>query len=172
MSVVLIIFLTIVGLVTASFLLIVFRGAPFIPSHKNQVRRAFAELYPLSDIDTVLDLGSGTGTVLSVAREHRARALGYELNPVLWTESCLSFQKDPGVEIKLVDYNGVSRLPEDVTVVYAFSTSRSIDAIGKKLAQWSKHQDLTFISYGFTLTGQKPDKTVGPMHLYHFPRKA
>ncbi len=156
----------------ASFLLIVVRGAPYIPSHKKQVRRAFSELYPLKETDRILDLGSGTGTVLNVAREYSARALGYELNPVLWAGSRMALQNDTHIEIELKDYNRVTKLPSDVTVVYAFTTSRSINTIARKLEQWSEHQDLDFISYGFTIEGHEADKTVGPMHLYHFSHKA
>ncbi|MEO5690923.1 MAG: hypothetical protein ABIQ64_01935 [Candidatus Saccharimonadales bacterium] len=158
--------------VVASFLLVVVRGAPYIPSHKKQVRRAFSELYNLKDSDRVLDLGSGTGTVLQVAREYGALALGYELNPVLWAGSKAALQNDTRIVIELKDYNRVAKLPKDITIVYAFTTSRSINTIGKKLEQWSTHQDLYFISYGFTIDGREADKTVGPMHLYHFPKKA
>ncbi len=172
MSVVPVIVFTLPFVLIASFLLVVVRGAPYIPSHKKQVRRAFSELYSLNDTDRILDLGSGTGTVLNVAREYGARALGYELNPVLWAGSRMALQSDKNISIELKDYNRVTKLPEDVTVVYAFTTSRSINTIGKKLEQWSTHQDLHFISYGFTLEGRTADKTVGPMHLYHFPRKA
>lgn len=158
--------------VIASFALVVVRGAPYIPSHKKQVRRAFSELYELGKKDRVLDLGSGTGTVLTVAREFGAHALGYELNPVLWAGSRAAMQNDTRIEIELKDYNRITKLPPDVTVVYAFTTSRSINTIAKKLEQWSHYQDLQFISYGFTIEGQDPDKTVGPMHLYHFSKKA
>ncbi len=154
------------------FGLVVLRGAPYIPSHRSQVRRAFTELYTLSKHDRVVDLGSGDGTVLAIADECGAKALGYEINPILWLQCTLRFRNKPGIDTQLKDYNLIDALPRDVTVVYAFTTSRSIETIGKKLEQWSKSQELYFISYGFTFHDRKYDKKVGPMHLYHFSRKS
>lgn len=170
MSIVLLLFISLVVVIFACFLLVVFRGAPYLPSHRSQVRRAFSELYPLGSKDTVLDLGSGDGTILAVAREYDAGAIGYEINPILWIQSKIRFRNTAKVTIELKDYNGVENLPSNVTVVYAFTTSRSIDTIGRKLQKWGKHNNFVFISYGFTLTDRTPDKTVGPMHLYHFSR--
>lgn len=170
MSIVAIIFIIGSALIASCFLLVVFRGAPYIPSHRSQVRRAFTELYKLGSKDTVLDLGSGDGAVLAVAQEYKASAIGYEINPVLWIESKIRFRGKPRVSVELKDYNTIDDIPKDVTVVYAFTTSRSIDTIGRKLQQWSRDRTFVFISYGFTLTDRTPDKTVGPMHLYHFSK--
>ena len=145
------------------------RGAPYVPSHQKQLRRAFDELYKLSDRDVVVDLGSGDGVVLAVANEHGAKAVGYEINPLLWLGTTFRFWNKPGVAVKLRDYQTLQRLSKDVTVVYAYTTSHSIEGIGRLVEQWSREQELYFISYGFTLKTRKPVKTAGPMYLYNFP---
>ncbi len=166
-----IIFGVIATFLIVCFGLVVLRGAPYIPSHRSQVRRAFTELYELGKNDRVVDLGSGDGTVLAIASEYGAKALGYEINPILWLQCKFRFRNKPNISIELKDYNLIDALPSDVTIVYAFTTSRSIEAIGKKLEQWSRAKDLYFISYGFTFRDRKYAKKVGPMHLYHFPSK-
>ena len=61
-----------------------FFGAPYVPSRRRDVRRLFMNDYPLRSDDVVLDLGSGDGTVLRVIRQAGARAIGYELHPLLY----------------------------------------------------------------------------------------
>lgn len=158
--------LVIIGCLVVCFGLIVLRGAPYVPSHKKQLRRAFSELYQLSDSDVLVDLGSGDGVVLREARRSNARAIGYELNPLLVGLSRLLSFNDRGVTIRLRDYLSLDRLPAGVTVVYAFTTSRSIESIGRKCQHWSQGSQLYFISYGFKLRDQKPLRSIGPMHLY------
>ena len=60
-----------------------FMGAPYLPSHRRDVARAFDELYPLSSSDVLLDIGSGDGVVLRQASKRGARAIGYEIHPLL-----------------------------------------------------------------------------------------
>jgi hypothetical protein len=167
------IFLYIVGLVLfVSFGMIVFRGAPYVPTHRAQIATAFDELYPLSDKDYMVDLGSGDGVVLRAAADRGARALGYELNPVLVALCWLRFRRDRHVQVCFIDYQYVTTLPRDATVVYAFGTSLSIQRIARKLEQWSQDRTLYFISYGFTLEDRKPLKRSGPMSLYRFDLRA
>lgn len=149
---------------------VVFRGAPYVPSHQKQLRRAFGELYKLGDHDVLADLGSGDGAVMAMANERGAKVIGYEINPLLWLGTTLRFWNNSGAKVVLRDYQTLTQLPKDVTVVYAFTTSHSIEEIGRKLEQWSAHQELYFISYGFTLKSYTPVKTAGPMYLYRFPK--
>lgn len=158
----------IIGLLVASFGLITLRGAPYVPTHRRQLERAFDELYPLSSADTIVDLGSGDGVVCEVAARRDAAAIGYELNPFLVILSYVRLRKWRRVKIIAQDFMRLETLPADTTVVYAFTTAHSVEAIGRKLQQWSGERQLFFISYGFKLRDIMPIKSVGPMHLYEF----
>jgi len=58
-------------------------GVPFVPTGKKAGRRMF-ELAELEAGETVVDLGSGDGSLLIVAaRDFGAKAIGYEFNPWL-----------------------------------------------------------------------------------------
>ena len=59
-----------------------FFGAPYVPSHRKDVKRLFDELTPVGEGDTVLDIGSGDGLVLREASRRGARAVGYEIHPL------------------------------------------------------------------------------------------
>lgn len=148
---------------------VVFRGAPYVPSKKRDIKRAFADLYPLTDKDVLVDIGSGDGVVLRMAAKQGAKAIGYELNPLLVLVSRWLCRSYPAITITLADFWFVS-LPADTTVVYVFGESRDIHKMAKKVAREAKKQNkaIDFISYGFALRDQTPIKTVGPHHLYRF----
>jgi len=159
----------IVGVIVILFGLIVFRGAPYVPSQKRYVRQAFTELYPLSNKDVLVDIGSGDGIVLRQASERGARAIGYELNPLLVLLSRFLSRRDSKVCVILADF-WLTPLPEATTVVYAFSVSRDIKNMSKKIQREANrlHHPLRFIIFGNALAGREADNTVGAYRLYTF----
>lgn len=163
-----VLFWAVIGIVLL-FGVTVFRGAPYVPSKKRDLARAFDDLYALSAKDVVVDIGSGDGVVLREASRRSAQAVGYELNPILVLISRLLSRRDDRVVVHLADFWHVS-LPNDTTVVYTFGESRDIEKMARKVADEAARlkKQLYFISYGFRLQDQKPIRTVGAHHLYRF----
>ena len=158
------------GLVVLVFGVVVFRGAPYVPSRRNDVRRSFEELYPLSERDVVIDIGSGDGVVLREAAKRGARAVGYEINPILVLVSrLLSRSYGDRIGIYLVDF-WHKPLPDDVTVVYTFGDSRDIERMARKVSDEATRlkRAIYFISYAFKLKNHAPVKEVGAHILYRF----
>ncbi len=160
----------VIAIIVLCFGLVLLRGAPYVPTHRRQLERLFTEVHPLTASDVVVDLGAGDGVVLAVAAAHGARAIGYELNPLLWLFLQLRFWGRSSVRPRLADYNLLRRLPRDTTVVYAFTTSHSIETIGRKLGEWSQYQTIYFISYGFELAQKTPLRSRDGMHVYKFAK--
>lgn len=156
------------GLVLA-FGLVVFRGAPYVPSHRRQVVRAFNDLYELSDKDVVIDAGSGDGIVLRIASSKGARAIGYELNPILVLISRFLSRQDKKVRVQLGDF-WLTPLPLETTLVYGFLVSRDTDKMTRKLQQEVNRlrHPLYYISYGATLENYPSLRQVGAHYLYKF----
>lgn len=148
---------------------VVFRGAPYVPSRKKELAKAFDELYPLGRDDVLVDIGSGDGIVLREAAKRQARAIGYELNPVLVLVSRLLSRQQPLVETYLADFWFV-KLPPETTVVYVFGESRDITKMASKVADEARRlkKPLAFISYGFIVPNVKHVKKVGAYYLYRF----
>lgn len=148
---------------------VVFRGAPYVPSKRRDVKRALSELYPIDSSDVLVDIGSGDGVVLRAAAKQGAYAVGYELNPILVLISRWLCRKYTTITVKLADFWFTS-LPNNVTVVYVFGESRDINKMAKKVAREAIKQgrSIAFISYGFMLRDITPVKTVGSHHLYRF----
>ncbi len=146
---------------------VVFRGAPYVPSKKGDLVRAFDELYPVGKSDTLVDIGSGDGLVLREAARRGARAVGYELNPLLVVLSRWLSRSNPAVVVFFGDYWRAS-LPMTTTVVYTFGDSRDITRMANKVAEEAGRlgRPLMFISYGIAATNHVPVRQIGPHFLY------
>lgn len=153
--------------IVLSFGFVVFFGAPYVPSKKRDLKKAFDELYPLTKKDLLVDIGSGDGVVLRMVSERGAKAVGYELNPILVVISRFLSRRHPGVTTILADFWRV-QLPQDTTVVYTFGESRDIKKMAAKvqIEATRLNRKLAFISYGFAVPGMEPVKQTRSHFLY------
>lgn len=144
-----------------------FFGAPYIPTRRQDLRGLFEDFAPLTKTDTLLDIGSGDGVVLREASKAGARAVGFEINPVVWAFSKLASRKTPRVHIILAN-SWVTAFPADTTIVYIFSVSRDVARLKKQLMRERQRlgKPIKVITYGAPLPKVKPLKQRGPHCLY------
>jgi len=64
------------------FFIPVLNGAPYLPTSKERVKKML-DLSELKPGETLIDLGSGDGRILIEAARRGAKAIGYEINPIL-----------------------------------------------------------------------------------------
>lgn len=165
------------SIVVIAFGFVVFWGAPYVPSHRKEAQEAFAILHPLTKKDVVVDLGSGDGVVLRTAAIKGAKAIGYELNPLLVFISRLLSRRFQGIEIHTGNF-WQRHLPSDTTVVYVFSVTRDMAKLETKLQGEADHLGRSFhlVLYAMKLPTKKPSKQHRAHSLYAFtplhPRKA
>ena len=147
---------------------VAFTGAPYVPSKRRDVARAFEELYKLTAKDVLVDIGSGDGVVLREAARHGAKAVGYEIHPVLVLVAKMLSRGNANVQVKLANF-WRTPLPDSVTVVYTFGDARDIVKMYARVQHEATRigSKLAFISYAFTVPGINPAKTVGAHHLYY-----
>ena len=146
----------------------VFFGAPYVPSLSRELLKMFKKLYPLSNKDLLIDMGSGDGVVLKVAAGLGAQAIGIELHPVLSFLSRIRLRKLKS-KTKVVCQNYLDfPFPPETTVIYTFSDSRDINKIYQKVKSEAKrlNKELYFISNGFEVPGVKHKKTYSSFYLY------
>lgn len=159
----------IVGTIFVFIGISVFFGAPYVPSHRKDVRRLFDELTPISENDTVLDIGSGDGLVLREASRRGAKAVGYEIHPLFVGISKLASIGDLRVQVRWANA-WTAPFPQEVTLVYAFAVGRD----GPKLAAKVQHEanvlgrPLTLVCYGNALPKREVVQTFEAYHLYVF----
>lgn len=158
-----------IGALILLFGFVVFWGAPYVPSKKRDINEALSELYALGKKDVLLDIGSGDGIVLRMASRRGARAIGYELNPVLVLLSRFLSRNDKKVSVQLANFWHVP-FPSDVTVVYTFGESRDIKKMASRVAREAERlgRPIFFISYAFAVPGDTPVKTAGAYFLYTY----
>ena len=150
------------------FGLVVFLGAPYVPSHKKDVKRIFAYLGIGAD-DLVVDLGSGDGLVLRAAAQYGAKAVGYELNPVLALIARLLSIGRPTVRT-FVRNAWTARFPKETTLVYAFTVNRDEAKVTKLLQKEANRlqKPLRLICYGSPFKRVVATETFEAYHIYLF----
>lgn len=145
---------------------VVVRGAPYVPTRRKLIDEAFKDLYPLSKDDVLVDIGSGDGMILRAAARRGARAIGYELNPLLVVITKL-LSRNPLISVHLADFWLVT-LPSETTIVYTFGDSRDIKKMYKKVQQTANRykKNVYFMSFGFKVPGIKYEKHDKSFYLY------
>lgn len=159
----------IAGAIVALFLLSALTGAPYVPTHKLQAKKAFTELRPLHKTDVVLDIGSGDGVVLQEAMQAGAgRVIGYEINPILVAIAWLRLMRYGSSARVLLRNFWRTSVPEAVTIVYVFGETRDIARMYRYVEKSATQQGRTIelISYGFAVPGIEPVKTYNAHFLY------
>lgn len=146
---------------------VAFTGAPYVPSRRADILRVFTELYPLSASDVVVDIGSGDGVVLRTVSKLGARAVGYEIHPILVFISRFLSRGDNKVRVKLANFWRVP-LPDETTAVYTFGEARDIAKMYMRVQHEATRigRPLTFISYAFNIPDITPDASDKSYFLY------
>lgn len=147
----------------------VFFGAPYVPSHRKDVKRMFDELAPVSEGDVVLDIGSGDGLVLREASRRGAKAIGYEIHPLFVGIAKLLSIGDKNVSVKWANA-WTAPFPKKVTLIYAFAVARDGKRLAKKVQREADilKRPLTIVCYGSELPGVPITRSEGAYHLYVF----
>ena len=146
----------------------VLTGAPYVPSHRRDVRQLFRDLGIGSD-DVVLDIGSGDGIVLREASRCGATAIGYEIHPFFVVLSRLISRRDSKVSIILTDA-WKAPFPDTVTLVYIFSVGRDGRRVVRKMEHEARRlgRTLDIVCYGNPLPKQEAVRQYGAYYRYRF----
>jgi len=132
--------------------------APFVPTPQEVVERML-ELAEIRKGDLVYDLGSGDGRiVITAARKHGVKAVGFEIDPGLVKESRDRI-KEAGledlVEIREEDIRTVDLSPASVVTMYLYpgANLRLRPAIIRQLKPGSR-----VVSHDFGVGNWKPER--------------
>lgn len=135
------------------FGLVVLRGAPYVPTLKNQTEAALS-LLDLKPGQTLLELGSGDGRVVRAAAQKGLKVVGYELNPILVLISLLvTWRYRKNVRIIWGDY-WQSNWPK-ANGIYTFLLEKYMKELDKKIVQ-EYGKNVKLVSFAFKV----PSKTV------------
>jgi SAM-dependent methyltransferase len=150
------------------FLMIVFRGAPFVPTRGKDIEELF-ELYQFKKGDVLIDLGSGDGRVLAAAATRGIASVGYELNPFLVAYSRYKLRNYPGTDVRLQDF-WLSKMPRGTAVVFVFLAGPFMKKLDTKIQREAVRlgHDITLVSYGVKVPGKPPEMQRGGFIVYRY----
>lgn len=142
------------------------KGAYFLRTKGPQIE-AILELLGNNKAQNVVDLGSGSGRILFKLASHGYKAVGYEINPLLYLISKfrLKLSREASkIEIYKKDFWEVDLSEFDVVIV--FGISYMMDDLEDKLL---KELGSKVISVKFEFSSLKAVKSINNVHLYHVP---
>lgn len=151
-------------IITLCFGLVVFTGAPYLPTLKEQKMTAL-DLLDLKGGQTLLEIGSGDGRVLKAAAERGLYAVGYELNPILVIVSLIVTAKHRK-KVRIIWGNYWSKNWQEADGVYAFLYKDYMEKLDKKMSETGKNMKLA--SVAFKIPGKKSVKEKNGVFLYQY----
>jgi len=135
----------------------VYKRQPYAPTRKQAIEQAF-DLLEVGKDAVVVDLGAGDGKVLLEANKRGARAIGYELSPIMWLVSWWRILGKKGTSVRMRNFY-TQQLPPETTHVFMFLMPEHMDKIQQYLTK-QKLPNLKFVlSYSF------PFNEVPPLHV-------
>lgn len=142
------------------------QGAPYVPTMRRGAQSAI-KLMSLPAGSLVVDIGAGDGRVVRQLAAAGYRAVGVELNPVLWLIGWLVSWRQPSARLVL---GNVWRwhLPAETAGVFVFTA----DAFTERLEAWLEAEQrrlkrpLTVVTYGAQLRRHQPLSLADGCSLY------
>ena len=151
------------------FFAIVFRGAPYVPTHKKSIKQLFSSGL-IKKQDVIIDLGSGDGRLLLAASQRGIRSYGYELNPILVLVSCWRTRRFRRLTTTHLRDFWLSAFPDDTTVVYVFLATHYMKRLDMMMLREASRlgRGLTLISHGVDIEHKSPDELHGALLVYRY----
>ena len=149
---------------TISFGFIIFFGAPYLPTRRSQSKTAL-DLLDLKEGQVFYELGCGDGRVLLLAQGRGLRAVGYELNPILFCIAKLMTYKHKDIEVRFGNFWNADLSKADG--VYVFLLDRFMTRLDKKLTAEVK-KGAYLASYNFAIPGKDAKKKLNGIYLYRY----
>lgn len=158
--------LAVVFVVFMLFAFVIARGAPYLPTLKQQTNDAL-DLLDLKKGQTLLELGSGDGRLMRAAAERGVYSVGYELNPLLVLYSRLRhWRYRRYMTVKWADF-WLAEWPES-DGMYVFLLQKYMKKLDNKVIQYSKGKNYKLVSFGFEIPNKKAIKKLKGVCLYTY----
>ncbi len=139
-------------------------GAPYVPTRQSRIK-IMLEFANLSADDSVLDVGSGDGRVITAAAASGASCVGIEINPILFWRSLVRKKMEgrKNVVFERKDFWKTDLSKYDVMLVYCihFKMEKLKEKIKSEMKPGSR-----VISHGFTFPDWKYIKVRDNVYLY------
>lgn len=151
--------------VVLSFGLVVAFGAPYLPAKKRQVETAI-DLLELKPGQTLYDLGCGDGKVLRICADRGIKAVGYELNPILYVVCKITcYRQRRLITVRYGNFWSADLSKADG--VFVFLLDKFMPKLDKKLSAELK-PGVKLASFTFKIPGKKMYKCKEAIFIYNY----
>jgi SAM-dependent methyltransferase len=147
------------------FLFIIAFGAPYVPTLKAQRDQAL-DLLDLKKGQTLLELGSGDGSLLIDAAERGLKVVGYEFNLILVLISRWRARRVKD-RVKIIWGNFWKADLSQADGIFVFQMDYSMKRLEAKILAEKKGK-VKLASHAFKISGRKPAAKSGSVILYEF----
>ena len=131
----------------------------------KQIDSAF-DILELKKGDTLIELGSGDGKILISAARKGYKAIGYELNPVLFLLSTIrAFPYRKNIKIYCRNFWNIE-LPQ-ADAIYTFLLKRQMERLDNKLKKYI-FKPVKLASFAFKIPNKKILKQKNGVFLYKY----
>lgn len=161
------------------FTLVVFFGAPYLPTLSKQIEAAL-DLLDLKSGETMLELGCGDGRVMLAAARRGWQVIGYELNPILVIITWLRTRRYRR-QVTIVWGNFFRKTLPPADGIFCFILPRLMPVIHNKILtareyeqrnnpqnNQTKIRPLKLASFAFVIPDIKPAKQQDGVFLYKY----
>ena len=142
---------------------VLLRGAPYLPSLNRHIETAL-DLLELQPGQTIYDLGCGDGRLLKAAARRGLKAVGYELNPIMFAYAWLTTRNRKNIQVRFGDFWNVGLTNADA--VYVFLLDKFMAKLDERLKNSGKHIKLA--SHTFKIPGKSPRAHKNGIYLYKY----
>jgi tRNA G10 N-methylase Trm11 len=163
-------FLTLVLLAVLSYLVYTtLEGGPiFWPTPMDKVKKML-KMAKAGQGSTVVDLGSGDGRILIEAAKLGAKAIGYELDPLLVWQSRKKIKKAGLSHLAKVHLKSFWQANlNEATIISLYLLPQHMKKMEKLLKKKLNHSVLV-VSYDYPFLRKKHLEKSGKVYLYQFP---
>lgn len=144
-------------------MVLIFWGAPFLPTHQERLERAL-RLVNLKPGQKIADLGAGDGRILIACAKKGARAFGFEINPFLvWRAKSNIKKAEVGAVCQWKSFWKQDFSSFDIVFVYGIT--HIMKKLEKKLQRELK-PGAKVVSFIFSFPGWQPAIKENGIYLY------
>jgi len=159
------IWLVVLIILLAFQFVVLFFGAPYVPTRRAQ-RETALDLLNLKAGQTLVDLGCGDGAMLIAAARRGINAVGYEINPVLAVIAWLRTRRF-GKKVKIVQGNFWHKKWPPTDAIFVFLTHRYMERLHQNMQKRFNHP-VKLVTYGFSIPNKKPKASREACFLYKY----
>lgn len=148
--------------IVALFASVLLVGAPYLPTMRRQSEAAL-DILELKKGQTLLELGSGDGTVLIVAAKRGLNVVGVELNPMLVAFSWVRTRKYRK-QVRIIWGNFWSKPWPEADGVFVFLLDKFMPKLDERMRTYKK----PLASIAFKIPGRTADAEKDGVFLYKY----